>query len=242
MNGSAGALYIAKDITTMAKYRFFQVIMALSLVILIISSAIMLAFEARKVSEKSYRPNKDGEISSVMNNGGSEKLTDFEAWVEYSIVSDGLDGDSEDGYRDGSIYLSTENVMRLEQLRSVKVKASNGMFISLVVLVVCFVVVQRRRLYECVVWGGAAGVITGLICFLMVALSGSGMAYGIRRMVFGGSYAELFPGHDVLSDIIPDGLGLKVLCVYMGTLFAGLVLTIVVRLISYKKSRPHSFR
>lgn len=216
--------------------------MALSLVILIISSAIMGAFMVRNVSEDSYKPSNSGKIVSVMNNGESGKLTDFEAWLEYSIVSDGLDGDSEEEYRQGSIYISTENVIRLEQLRDVKVKASNGVFISIVVLVVCFVVVRRRRLYECVVWGGAAGVIIGIISFLMMAFSTSGIMYGIKKMVFDGSYSELFPGHDVLADIIPDGTGLRVLCVYLGTIFVGLVLTIVVRVVSYKKSRPHKFK
>lgn len=216
--------------------------MALSLVMLIISSAVTLAFAVRNVPEKSYRPNKDGGISSVMNNGQTETLTNFDAWVEYSIVSDGLDGDSEDGYREGSMYLSTENVMRLEQLRSAKVKASNGVFISLVVLVVCFVVVSRRRLYECIVWGGAAGVIIGLMSLLMISVSKSGVAYGIKRMIFGGSYTELFPGHDALADIIPDGMGARVMCVYLGTICAGLMLTIAVRVVSYRKSRPHRFR
>lgn len=51
-----------------------------------------------------------------------------------------------------------------------------------------------------------------------------------------------FPGHDVLPDIIPAGTGTKVLWVYVGTIFVGLVVTIIVRVISYKKSRPHKFR
>ena len=172
----------------------------------------------------------------------SNELSEFDAWVEYSIVLDALDGDSEQEYRLGNVYLSTENVMRLEQLADIKSKASNGVFISIVLLVACFVVIRRRRLYECVVWGGAAGVIIGIISFIAMAVSGSGIMYGIRRMVFGESYAELFPGHDVLPDIIPAGTGTKVLWVYVGTIFVGLVVTIIVRVISYKKSRPHKFR
>lgn len=216
--------------------------MALSLVMLIISSAIMMAFVVRDVPEGRYKPNGGGTITSAMNNGDTQELTDFEAWLEYSIVSDGLDGDSEDAYRKGNIYLSTETVIRLEQLRDIKVKASNGVFISVVMLVICFVVIRRRRLYECVVWGGAAGVIIGIISFIMMALSQSGLMYGIKKMVFEHSYTELFPGHDAFAGIIPDGIGLRVLCVYLGTIFVGLVLTIVVRVISYKKSRPHKFK
>ena len=226
----------------MFKYRFFQVVMALSLVLLIISTAIMCSFMVRKVTQSSYAPSTGGSITSVMNNGQTEELTDFEAWLEYSIVSDGLDGDSEEEYRKGNIYLSTENIIRLEQLADVKSKASNGVFVSVVLLVACFVVIRRRRLYECVVWGGAAGVIIGIISFIAMAVSGSGIMYGIRRMVFGESYAELFPGHDVLPDIIPAGTGTKVLWVYVGTILVGLVVTIIVRVISYKKSRPHKFR
>ena len=177
--------------------------MALSLVLLIISTAIMCSFSVCRVAEKSYKPSNSGTISSVMNNG---------------------------------------HVMRLEQLADIKSKASNGVFISIVLLVACFVVIRRRRLYECVVWGGAAGVIIGIISFIAMAVSGSGIMYGIRRMVFGESYAELFPGHDVLPDIIPAGTGTKVLWVYVGTIFVGLVVTIIVRVISYKKSRPHKFR
>ena len=44
----------------MAKYRFFQVVMALSLVILIISSAVMCSFMVRKVSQVNYKPYKMG--------------------------------------------------------------------------------------------------------------------------------------------------------------------------------------
>ncbi len=226
----------------MFKYRFFQVVMALSLVLLIISTAIMCSFMVRKVTQSSYAPSTGGSITSVMNNGQTEELTDFEAWLEYSIVSDGLDGDSEEEYRKGNIYLSTENIIRLEQLADVKSKASNGVFVSVVLLVACFVVIRRRRLYECVVWGGAAGVIIGLISFLAVTFSRSGMMYGIREMIFHGSYTELFPGHDALADIIPAGTGTRVLVVYLGTIFVGLIVTIIVRAISYKKSRPHRFR
>ena len=226
----------------MFKYRFFQVVMALSLVLLIISTALMCSFSVCRVTEKSYSPSGGDTINAVMNNGQTEELSDFDAWVEYCIVLDGLDGDSEQEYRLGNIYLSTENVIRLEQLADIKSKASNGVFISIVLLVACFVVIRRRRLYECVVWGGAAGVIIGIISFVAMAISGSGIMYGIRRMVFDGNYAELFPGHDVLPEIIPAGTGTKILWVYVGTIFVGLVVTIVVRVISYKKSRPHKFR
>lgn len=226
----------------MFKYRFFQVVMALSLVLLIISTALMCSFSVCRVTEKSYSPSGGDTINAVMNNGQTEELSDFDAWVEYCIVLDGLDGDSEQEYRLGNIYLSTENVIRLEQLADIKSKASNGVFISIVLLVACFVVIRRRRLYECVVWGGAAGVIIGIISFIAMTVSGGGIMYGIRRMVFDGSYKELLPGHDVLPDIIPAGTGTKVLWVYVGTIFVGLVVTIAVRVISYKRSRPHKFR
>lgn len=226
----------------MFKYRFFQVVMALSLVLLIISTALMCSFSVCRVTEKSYSPSGGDTINAVMNNGQTEELSDFDAWVEYCIVLDGLDGDSEQEYRLGNIYLSTENVIRLEQLADIKSKASNGVFISIVLLVACFVVIRRRRLYECVVWGGAAGVIIGIISFIAMTMSGGGIMYGIRRMVFDGSYKELLPGHDVLPDIIPAGTGTKVLWVYVGTIFVGLVVTIAVRVISYKRSRPHKFR
>lgn len=226
----------------MLKYRIFQVIMALSLVMLIISSGIMGAFMMRNVSRASYKPISSGEIESAMNNGQTGKLSDFEAWVEYSIVSDGLDYDGEESYRKGSIYLSTENVIRLEQLKEAKKKASNGVFISIILIVACFVVIRRRRLYECVVWGGAAGVIIGLISFLTMLCSKSGVLFGIKKLIFEGSGEALFPGHDVLADILPVGLGERALIVYLGAIFAGLVVTIVVRVISYKKSRPHKFR
>ena len=100
----------------MVKYRFFQVVMALSLVILIISSAVMCSFMVRKVSQVNYKPYKDGKITSVMNTGQTEELSDLDAWVEYSIISDGLDGTENDDYRKGNIYLSTENEIRLDQL------------------------------------------------------------------------------------------------------------------------------
>ena len=110
----------------MFKYRFFQVVMALSLVLLIISTALMCSFSVCRVTEKSYSPSGGDTINAVMNNGQTEELSDFDAWVEYCIVLDGLDGDSEQEYRLGNIYLSTENVIRLEQLADIKSKASNG--------------------------------------------------------------------------------------------------------------------
>lgn len=216
--------------------------MALSLVLLIISSAIMCSFMVRNVPKDSYSPMGGGEITSVMNNGQTGKLSELEAWVEYSIVSDGLDYDSEEYYRKGSIYLSTENVIRLEQLENVKTKASNGVFVSIVLIVACFVVIRRRRVYECVVWGGAAGVIIGIISFLAMLFSKSGVLFGIKKMVFDGTANALFPGHDVLADIVPAGLGTRALAVYLGVIFVGLVTTIVVRVISYRKSCPHKFR
>ena len=114
--------------------------MALSLVLLIISTAIMCSFSVFRVAEKSYKPSNSGTISSVMNNGQTEELSEFDAWVEYSIVLDALDGDSEQEYRFGNVYLSTENVMRLEQLADIEIQgkqwcvhihcASGGMLCS----------------------------------------------------------------------------------------------------------------
>jgi hypothetical protein len=226
----------------MVKYRFFQVIMALSLVILIISSALTCAFAVRDVSYADYSLGSGKTVTSVMNNGQTQELSEFEAWLEYSIVSDGLRADNEDGYRQGNIYLTTENVMRLETLKDIKAEASNGVFISIVALVVCFVVVRRRRLYQCIVWGGAAGVLVGLIGLAFTYFSKSGMLYGVRQMIFENDYSAMFPGHDVLAEIIPAGLGTRFLAVFVGTIVAGLVVTIIVRAISYNKSCPHRFR
>ena len=67
----------------MVKYRFFQVVMALSLVILIISSAVMCSFMVRKVSQVNYKPYKDGKITSVMNTGQTGTTHSVRTWSRH---------------------------------------------------------------------------------------------------------------------------------------------------------------
>ena len=101
--------------------------------------------------------------------------------------------------------------------------------------------VKKRRMYECVVWGGVAASVIGIVSLILLAVSGSGIFYGVREMVFKGRYDVFFSGDDRLIALIPDNLGLRMFLIYTGVILAGLVITIIVRLISWRKTQPHKF-
>lgn len=225
----------------MIKYRIFQVIMAVAVVILIISSAIIFMFAARDVSQKRYKPNEKGVIVTKEKNNTTVELKELDAWLEYSIVSDGFDGDNKEGFEGGAIYLSPENINKLEFLNHIKTQASNGMFFSIILIIACFLVVRKRRLYECVVWGGSAAFIIGVSLVIVMLVSSGGSFSGIREMIFDNNYNIFFSDTDVFTKIIPYGTGFKMFLTYCLTLFAGLIITIFVRLAGLKKSKPHKF-
>lgn len=227
----------------MIKYRIFQVIMAVAVVLLIISAAICLAFTVREVPESKYK------VLSVMNetNASQEQesnsvtMTEFETWLEYSIIADGFDINNKNGFTQGSITLCEHNLYRLNQLRDIVGKARVTVFLSIILLVVGFLVVKKRRLYECIVWGGAASTVIGAASLVLLLVSNSGFFFGLKEMIFYDNYSDFFSNQDVLTGIIPDGLGLRMFLVYGGTIILGLVITIIVRLISWKKAQPHKF-
>lgn len=225
----------------MIKYRIFQIVMAVAVVVLIVSASIMGMFAARDVSEKRYKPTADGIIVSDLKNGSTSELKNLDAWLEYSIISDGFDSGNKDGFEGGAIYLSAENINKLEKLNHIKTQASNGMFFSIIVIVACFLVVRKRRLYECVVWGGAAAMIIGVATIVVMLLSINGTFAGVKEMIFENNYSVFFSDEDVLTAIIPYGTAFKMFCVYLGTIFAGLFVTICVRIVGLKKSKPHKF-
>lgn len=225
----------------MIKYRIFQIVMAVAVVVLIMSSAIMGMFAVRDVSEKRYKPTADGVIVSDLKNGSTSELKNLDAWLEYSIVSDGFDSGNKDGFESGAIYLSADNINKLEILNHIKTQASNGIFFSIIIIVVCFLVVRKRRLYECVVWGGAAAMIIGVAAIVVMLVSTNGVFAGVKEMIFENNYSLFFSDKDVLTAIIPYGLAFKMFWVYSGTIFAGLLVTICVRIVGLKKSKPHKF-
>ena len=193
----------------MFKYRFFQVILAIAVVMLIVSSAVFISFQGVNISEAEYTSEMTGRTFETDGADGSETaLTEFEAWLEYSIIADGLKetGNNVD-FDKGNVKLCDYNLTQLRQLKKVKDEAKRMMFLSVILL----------------------------------AVSGSGIFYGVREMVFKGRYDVFFSGDDRLIALIPDNLGLRMFLIYTGVILAGLVITIIVRLISWRKTQPHKF-
>ena len=227
----------------MFKYRFFQVILAIAVVMLIVSSAVFISFQGVNISEAEYTSEMTGRTFETDGADGSETaLTQFEAWLEYSIIADGLKetGNNVD-FDKGNVKLYDYNLTQLRQLKKVKDEAKRMMFLSVILLIIGFLAVKKRRMYECVVWGGVAASVIGMVSLILLAVSGSGIFYGVREMVFKGRYDVFFSGDDRLISLIPDNLGLRMFLIYTGVILAGLVITIIVRLISWRKTQPHKF-
>lgn len=205
--------------------------MAVAVTLLILSSAVCMAFAARDVSETQYTPKQ----------AESVQMTEFEAWLEYSIIADGFDAGNKKGFAEGNVALCENNLERLEQLKVILKKARFTIFYAIILLVIGFVVVKKRRLYECIVWGGAASLVISAASLLLLLISASGFFYGLKEMVFHDDYRAFFSDQDLLICLIPEGLGIRMFWVYAGTILVGLAVTIVVRLISWKKTQPHKF-
>jgi len=158
------------------------------------------------------------------------------------IIADGLKetGNNVD-FDKGNVKLCDYNLTQLRQLKKVKDEAKRMMFLSVILLIIGFLAVKKRRMYECVVWGGVAASVIGIVSLILLAVSGSGIFYGVREMVFKGRYDVFFSGDDRLIALIPDNLGLRMFLIYTGVILAGLVITIIVRLISWRKTQPHKF-
>ena len=203
----------------MFKYRFFQVILAIAVVMLIVSSAVFISFQGVNISEAEYTSEMTGRI-----------------------IADGLKetGNNVD-FDKGNVKLCDYNLTQLRQLKKVKDEAKRMMFLSVILLIIGFLAVKKRRMYECVVWGGVAASVIGIVSLILLAVSGSGIFYGVREMVFKGRYDVFFSGDDRLIALIPDNLGLRMFLIYTGVILAGLVITIIVRLISWRKTQPHKF-
>ena len=166
----------------MFKYRFFQVILAIAVVMLIVSSAVFISFQGVNISEAEYTSEMTGRTFETDEADGSETaLTEFEAWLEYSIIADGLKetGNNVD-FDKGNVKLYDYNLTQLRQLKKVKDEAKRMMFLSVILLIIGFLAVKKRRMYECVVWGGVAASVIGMVSLILLAVSGSGIFYGVR--------------------------------------------------------------
>lgn len=215
----------------MVKYRIFQIIMAVAVTLLILSSAVCMAFAARDVSESKYKPKQVEEI----------EMTEYEAWLEYSIIADGFDSGNKAGFENGNVVLCEYNLARLDQINTTLKKARATIFFAIVLLVIGFLVVKKRRLYECIVWGGAASLVISAASLLLLLSSKTGFFFSLKEMIFHDTYSALFSEQDLLTCLIPEGLGMRMFLVYVGTIMVGLAVTIIVRLISWRKAQPHKF-
>lgn len=227
----------------MFKYRFFQIVLAIAVVMLIVSSAVFLSFYAVYIREEEYQSEISGKtITTVESDGTEVELTDFEAWLEYSIIADGFKetGNNVD-FDKGNVTLCDYNQAQLKELKKVKDEAKRMIFLSVILLLVGFLAVKKRRMYECVVWGGAGASVIGLISLVLLALSKHGILYGVREMVFHGRYDVFFSKEDSLISLIPETLAVKMFLIYTMVILAGLIITIIVRLISWRKTQPHKF-
>ena len=168
----------------MFKYRFFQVILAIAVVMLIVSSAVFISFQGVNISEAEYTSEMTGRTFETDGADGSETaLTEFEAWLEYSIIADGLKetGNNVD-FDKGNVKLCDYNLTQLRQLKKVKDEAKRMMFLSVILLIIGFLAVKKRRMYECVVWGGVAASVIGIVSlYSCCAVIGKRKAFSMVR-------------------------------------------------------------
>lgn len=211
--------------------------MAVAVFLLITSSAISLAFAFRDTGQEAYMAGNKDHVATA----GDAQMTNFDAWLEYSIISDGLDIDGDDSFSGGTAYICEYNLYRLNQIKKVYSDGRKTVFFSIIMILICFLVVKRRRLYECIVWGGAAGTGAGVLTFVLLFFSQSGFFYGIKEMVFHENYSVFFSTEDDLISLIPDSMALRMFLIYGVSIVAGLIITIIVRYISKRKSKPYKF-
>ncbi len=89
---------------------------------LIVSSAVFLSFYAVYIREEEYQSEISGKtITTVGADGTVVELTDFEAWLEYSIIADGFKetGNNID-FDKGNVTLCDYNQAQLKELKKVK--------------------------------------------------------------------------------------------------------------------------
>lgn len=212
--------------------------MAVAVVMLIMSAAVFLSYYGIKTGEEAYV----SEIASVEGTDETDDMTGFEAWLEFSIIAEGLTAVGNNvTFDEGNVKLCDYNINRLDKLKRVRDEAKRMIFLSVILIVIGFLAVKKRRMYECVVWGGVGSAVIGLISLLLLIISRKGIFYGIREMVFNGRYDVFFSNDDLLISLIPESIALKMFIIYAVVILAGLITTIIVKIISWKKTQPHKF-
>lgn len=237
----------------MFKYRFFQVVMAFAVMGLIMSVAVVLSFEALDISEKEYK-NKFLNEENISSNdvdtdntyiedtdGSNTSYEHFEAWLEYSIIADGFDIGNNDGFEEGNVTLCDYNLSKLEKIKASRDEARRMILLSMLLLIVSFVGVHKRRMYEGVLWGGIAACVVSALCIGTILIHDAGALLGVRDAIFKDDFSLFFSGEDRLISLIPDNMGMRMFAVYVGTILAGLVITIIIRLVSWRKTQPHNY-
>jgi uncharacterized membrane protein len=207
--------------------------MAFAVMGLIMSVAVVLSFEALDISEKEYKNKYLNEENTSYEH--------FEAWLEYSIIADGFDIGNNDGFEEGNVTLCDYNLSKLEKIKASRDEARRMILLSMLLLIVSFVGVHKRRMYEGVLWGGIAACVVSALCIGTILIHDAGALLGVRDAIFKDDFSLFFSGEDRLISLIPDGMGMRVFAVYVGTILAGLVVTIIVRLVSWRKSQPHNY-
>lgn len=216
--------------------------MGFAIMIMILSAAVSAAFMFRDVPFDKYTSNVTRGQSDIVNETTGEKLTSYEAWLQYSIMSDSFSARNREGFDSATIKLSDFNSKRIEKLDRVYRASRVLIFVSVILLVFGFLVVRRRRMYDCVVWGGLAGTVIGIIFILLVWIGKGDFFGGIKAMAFKHDYLVFFNGDDYLRDILPDRMGINMFTAFAVVLIVGFLVTLIVRIVSMRKSEPHRFR
>ncbi len=215
----------------MLKYRFFQIVMAVAVTMLIVAVAVFVSFYALNVDEEEY--------AAAM--GITDETAAFESWLEYSIIADGIMSTEGASFDEGNVTISSCNLERLTFVKKIRDEARRTIVLGLILFVVGFLVVRHRRLYECLLWGGIGAAVVEAVTFALLFLSKGGTIYGIREMIFYGRYDSFFSTNDDLLSLIPTKLANNMFTIYTAAILTGIILMIVIRLISWKKSQPHKF-
>ena len=210
----------------MDKYKKYQIIASICVMLFIVNFALCLLVMNRSVYKK-----------CVVDN---ENITSFEAELNYEQLADEFSSFFNSNYELPGYEISSENVDRLNDMKVYYRWAWVISILTFIGAVYSFIILSKRRYYMPLLYGGVlAAFLTSLNAFIVLS-SDKPVLEGIRNMIFREDYSYFAEG-DVLLKLLPPDFARLLALTYILLVMILVFAMVIIRWLIIYCGRPHKF-
>ena len=219
------------------KIKICQVIASICVAVFIVDFAFCLMCGSKFVYNRIYM--QEG-VQLMTEDDEDEPLTDFEAQVIFSQLSDDFTTFFKSDYDIAGYELTQDNLRFLKEMKGYYRRAVVMVILSVGGFVYCYVELSKRRELGPLLYGSALACFLLALRILFITIAKKGIRYYLQLMILRRDYSVFGEG-DVLSKLFPADYARGMAVVYVGYALILTLGVLIVRKLIIKAGKPHKF-